>query len=643
LLRKVIAGLLLVPSANRWAGDGVQTVDLSGLATPPAHLRLVGALDGAGVTLNSWSVGYAGTPDPVYDFTYLNDTEQWTPNYPGDVSNPSDGTSTILVMEGTAVFNSDIIAGDLTVNENANLEVENNLKLEGNIINNGLITFKSSGIQETAQFDVFNGTISGSGSVTTERFIPARRAYRFVSPSVTTTNTIRENWQENGIDAQGLGTHITGAGGETNGFDPTGTNNPSMFVLDETAQAWAAVENTNATTLTAGNPYLMMVRGDRTIDLTSNNAAPTNTVLRATGALVTGDQTFTGTELLENQEFFIGNPYQAAVSIEQLLNGATNINPNHYYLYNAGLAGDNGRGQYVTVDMDLGGVSTPTSEANGYLQPGQAILVKATGGVPSVTFKESYKNVNEDLTATFRSTTPRIAMQLYYADAFANGETPTDGISIKFSENGNNGTDTFDAPKMFNFDENLATVNGEGLYSIESRALPENGEVIELFINSYRKSNYVFKAEVVNRPAETAIYLYDTHTNIYTELSDDGAVTYSFEVDAQNDSSKSESRFEIRFEVDLLSVDQSAISSLVLYPNPFDGNNLYISVKGFEGEALDIQVVNMLGQSIYSGTVTISANGETTIPLSESIASGVYSVNIVSKDNQVINKKLIKK
>lgn len=626
------------------AGDGVQTVDLSGLATPPAHLRLVGALDGAGATLNSWSVGFAGTPEPVYDFVYQNDTDQWTPNYPGDVSNPSDATSTILVMEGTAVFNSDIIAGNLTVNENANLEVENNLKLEGNIINNGLITFKSSGIQETAQFDAFNGAISGNGLVTIERFLPARRSYRFLSSAVSTTSSIRANWQEDGDNTPGLGTHITGTGGAANGFDPTSTNNASMFevVTNGTEQAWEAVANTNVNTLTAGNPYLLMVRGDRTIDMSTNEPIPTETVLRATGTMATGDQTFTGTELLENQEFFIGNPYQAAVSIEQLLNGATNINPNHYYLYNAGLAGDNGRGQYVTVDMDLGGVSTPTSEANGYLQPGQAILVKATGGVPSVTFKESYKNVNEDLTATFRGTNTRIALQLFYADAYTNGETPTDGISIKFAENGNNGIDAFDAPKMFNFDENLAVLNGESLFSIESRAYPENEEVISLSINSYRNTNYVFEGKVTNLPELTTVFLYDNYTDTFAELSSEEAVSYSFEVNPAIEESKSSSRFELRFIVNRLGVDDFAMSSVALYPNPLNGDSFQIMARGFESESLKVQIVNMLGQVVYSGAATVASNGVATVTLAETIASGIYNVKIVSEDNQVINKKLIK-
>lgn len=628
------------------AGDGIKTVDLSALETPPAHLRLVGTLDGAGVTLHSWSVGFAGTPEPTYDFVYHNDTEKWTPNYPGDTGNPSDATSTILVMEGTAVFNSDIVAGSLTVNEDAYLEVENILKLHGDIINNGLITFKSGSVPDTAQFDEFNGSISGNGEITVERFIPARRAYRFLSPAVTTSGTIYDNWQEGGDNTPGWGTHITGAEGATNGFDPTGTNNPSMFevaVDGSNTQYWKSVPNTDQSQLTAGIPYLMMVRGDRTIDLTNNNPTPTETVLRATGALATGDQTFTGPMMDEGQNFFIGNPYQAAVSIADLLAGATNIKPEFYWFYNANMAGNEGRGQYVTVDMDLGGISTPTSEANGFLQPGQAILVHADGGgAPSVTFKESFKRVTEPLTQTFRSGNGRLALQLYYEQAYVTGQTPTDGISIKFSENGNNGIDDYDAPKMNNFDENFATINGENSYSIESRAYPVDGEIIPLSINTFRTTNYVFEARLTNIPEQTAIYLYDHYTGYTIEFSEQAAVLYSFQVDPAIEASISSSRFELRFTASIVGVEDWALSAAALYPNPLNGNSFQISAKGFEGKSLNVQVVNMLGQSVYSGSVTAGSNGVATITLAEDVSSGIYNVKIVSEDNQVINKKLIK-
>lgn len=580
--------------------------------------------------------------DESFDFVYLNDQDGWLDDKDPNTY-PSTIEDSILIMEGTATFNTNIVARDLKVDEGANLEVEKILKLHGDFENNGLVTFKSTSIEDTAQFDEFPGNISGTGKFTTERFIPARRSFRFLSSAVTTDGSIRENWQEDGNNVPHLGTHITGTGGAANGFDPTQTNNPSMFTLETTgsSQSWVSVPNTNQLTLDAGVPYRIMVRGDRTIDMSTNTPTPTETVLRATGALATGPRTYTGESLNDGQYFFIGNPYQAAVDIQQLLNNAENINPSGYYIWDGYLAGDNGRGAYVLVDFDDGIVTPADSEANGYLQPGQAILVLSTGGVPEVTFQESYKVVDEEPTRTFFSTASRLAMRLFYEDAYDNEETSTDGINIKFSADGNNSIDDLDFPKMGNLDENLAIRNGGKYFTLESRALPENGEIIPLFIDNYRKSDYVLEGKFFNIPDQTTAFLYDEYTGIYTALSDE-AVVYRFHIDPDIPATTFSNRFSIHFEVEYLGVEDLKVSSLELYPNPIKDHSFNIAAKGFEGKSLEVRVVNMIGQLVHSETVTVSADGSATIVLSENMASGIYGVKIITEDRQSISKKLIK-
>ncbi|MBP6757209.1 MAG: hypothetical protein KA210_13785, partial [Bacteroidia bacterium] len=202
-------------------------------------------------------------------------------------SNSAPTASVDAIIDGNLITSADLACKDLTINSGKTLTIGAGKKLTvaGNLVNNGTIIFKSDA-SGTAMIDVFNGTQSGTGVVTAERYIPARRAYRFVSSPVTTTTTIKQNWQENAGATAGLGTHITGTGGATNGFDATEANNPSMYTF--TGGAWAAITNTNVNVLTAGTPYRLMVRGDRTTDLTTNTPTPTVTTLRATGTLKTG-------------------------------------------------------------------------------------------------------------------------------------------------------------------------------------------------------------------------------------------------------------------------------------------------------------------------------------------------------------------
>lgn len=209
-------------------------------------------------------------------------TISWTINttYTTSWSNGTPTATLDAIIDGDLITSADLVCKDLTINSGKTLTIGAGKKLTvaGNLINNGTIVFKSDA-SGTAMFDVFNGSQTGTGVVTAERYIPARRAFRFVSAPVTTTTTIKQNWQENAGSTAGLGTHITGTGGAANGFDDTATNNPSMFTF--TNGTWQAVTTTTTpSVLTAGTPYRLMVRGDRTTDLTTNTPTATAKLLR---------------------------------------------------------------------------------------------------------------------------------------------------------------------------------------------------------------------------------------------------------------------------------------------------------------------------------------------------------------------------
>ena len=244
----------------------------------------------------------------------------------------------------------------------------------------GLLTLKSTATNTAIIADITNnGTNSGntiSGNVTVERFISSagNRAFRLLTPSVNTTTFIRENWQENGINSNGFGTHITGSSSGANGFDITSTGQGSLFNYDDAAPAWIPAPNTDATTLNAKKGYLLHIRGDRTIDLTST-ASPlpsSNATLRASGALLTGTQTFTGLE--GNSKFsLIANPYAAPINWASVHAASTGLTQFYYYWDpNIGT-----RGGFVAVKTD--GTKSPASNAGLNIQSGQAFFVQASG------------------------------------------------------------------------------------------------------------------------------------------------------------------------------------------------------------------------------------------------------------------------
>ena len=461
----------------------------------------------------------------------------------------------------------------------------------GELNTNNTLTLGSNATQSAMIDQVTSGTITGN--VTIERFVPARRAFRFVSSPVTTTTTIRENWQENGASAPGFGTHITGSTTGENGFDATPSGNPSLFTYDNSAAtpALTPISDTDMNTLTAGEAYLLFVRGDRTIDVTSNSATPTDTRVRATGTIVTGTTTISGTDINHNAGNFnlIGNPYQATVEMNGIVTAATNINTNQYYVWDATLGA---RGAYVTVLLTGTGSSNGAgSDANHFLQPWQSAFVTTATTVgdnsTAISFNESDKMVGEDTTIFLLEDDPiannaHIIGQLYRTEAFNAGEKLQDNFVILFSPDFSNDITLQDAEKFFNIDENMAISNGDTTLSVERRTMPTLDDEIQLFNNAYRTDAYTLRIEQTGLEDVTA-YAEDTFTGELYEL-EEGENFIEFTVDSSIEASVATDRFRIIFEESALSTEDNFIDDIAMFPNPLEGDQLLITSTLLRGQ-----------------------------------------------------------
>ena len=227
------------------------------------------------------------------------------------------------------------------------------------------------------------GTVN---NMVVERYIPAKRAYRLLSSPVTSTTSIKYNWQENQNNtsplfannsntASGFGTHIAGSTSGANGFDATQSGNASLFLFDNSSQTWGAISNTDTNTLTAGGAYRLMVRGDRSIDMNTNTPSPTATTLRSRGTLKIGSHTVSGLNTTADAYNIIGNPYQSPVDIAGVLTASTNVKTTHYYVWDPKVGGTNGRGAFVTYTFLNNSNNVSGSLVNQYLQPMQACFV----------------------------------------------------------------------------------------------------------------------------------------------------------------------------------------------------------------------------------------------------------------------------
>ena len=517
---------------------------------------------------------------------------------------------------------------DVNIGSSASVSLSSAMNIQGGT-NHGTLTVSNGGVLTTGgnltlksdangSAVIAEGSGSGnyiSGNVTVERYIPAQRAYRLLSPSVTTSSSIRANWQENGNSTSGLGTHISGSGGATNGFDATGTNNPSLFTYNVSTAtgSWSAVTNTNTNTLTAGNPYRLMVRGDRSIDLTDNAATATNTVLRATGTVGQGDITITGLNTNANGFTFIGNPFPTPVDIESVLIKSSNMNSNSYTVWDPNLGT---RGVYVSVNLTTNSNAVGSSQDK-HLQPGQACFLQtASSGTPSLTIRESHKVSASTQTDVFRQLPPfsTLHMTLYQTDSFENKGRALDGLEINFDGEMNTDFDGRDTRKVINPDENLSVFVGDQYCSIDSRNLPEANEIIDVRISQMRHKNYTLIAKFFSDLGMPA-YLLDRHTLQYHALNAEGVTRIDFSNDGSS-SATANQRFALVFNK-TTSSEKIKRNTHYLYPNPVkqESGMVYASIN-FENWAL----YDLSGRLITSGN---GQNGNA-VRLPATLSTGMY-------------------
>jgi hypothetical protein len=572
-----------------------------------------------------------------YDLTdeadYYFRNGSWAPTTPYSISTSADN---ILIFNGKATINNELVANNLEVEEWADVNVENVLDISNTItVKTGSeFVFKNN---NAVLGQIKNGTVNGE--VIVERYIPTLttgRSFRFLTSPVNSTGSIFDNWQEKGrIVIDQYGTHITGDSAGNNGFDATPSGNPSMFTFDNSFSgnqdsAWQEIPNTDVRQLNAGEPFVLFVRGDRKYDLsTLPSPAPNNdVVLRSKGSLVDFSST-PSTVLSSEADYFslVANPYQAKIDFTQLnFNG--DVNPNNLYVFKPSPAPN--YGSYETID-----ISSPASDK--IIQPGQSFFVvnQASGGSSSLEYPQVAVNTNGNITDVFNEQYYHIAdIGLYNSDNIR-----IDVLKLRFSENGNNDYEAFDAPKLFNQGENIYTYINNLPLSVENRNIPDDNEELEFYINNYQFENYEFRVGLDNWNEDLDIYVVDNYLATETIITPN--VNYQFSVDTTIPQSMATDRFSLKFSNSTLGIIENASEDdFNLYPNPSpDG---FFSIKlNKQTNYADIEIIDILGKQVYKGILDIEGQ-EVRISPNNKLQNGLYIVK-VRQGNIWSTKKLIVK
>jgi len=605
-------------------------------------------------TFNEWTIESAAVDDmtPGYgDNDYIYNGAWNTIGLGNPNSTTTTGAQNIFIRSGSTTLTADTTIGDLVVRAGATLTIDGLLQVTGDIVNEGTIIFNSTATQTAVLGAVASNTRVVGDGFEVRRYFSANRSFRYVSSSVNSTENIQTNWQEGAISAtenpiSGFGTHITGTLLGTNlGFDATATGNPSMFTWNNATQDWDDLPSTNNTDLEIGIGHAILIRGDRSIDLSTNTPTAVPTTLRSTGSIHIRDFVVpnmpTTEPTLANPIFaLIGNPYQAQVNMSTILdNHASGMNPNYMYVYDP-IIGD--RGGYATVTLATGNsTSVPdTSFANQFLQPNQAVFVETTTASPSLTFVESAKLDAFANLQTFSDEASIVPTNLSINLVNSEIQKVVDGVKLNTASENSNEVNYEDALKLWNSSEHFAIRNANQYLSIERREMPQANDSLFFYVGNYQVEEYALQFKNT-LPADVEVVLVDQYLNeIHTVNQNES--NYPFSVDFNLPESLGSDRFLIIFgSVNLSIKDFSVENNIKIYPNPVSNGsvNILLPLEVEVNTKIQISVFDVLGSKIMEQN---RQPLNQTIPLDVSgLPVGVYLLEAKQGKNKFIQKMIV--
>jgi hypothetical protein len=596
---------------------------------------------------------------------------------------------------GTIYFDASVnYLKNFTLNRTANLALGNALNIvasDGTNTNTfGTISVDLGGtldaagnltLKSDAKGDARVGVSAGriTGKVTVERYIPARRAWRFVSVPFNSADpqTINAAWQEGAVPNPntttqnnpypGYGTEITYDNNTAHGFDVNITSNPSLKTWDNVNQTWSAAPFTNTTNMTDYPAYCLFIRGSRAIQLWQGTSAiPDNTVLRATGELNEpgiGNNSFIKTYNGNTGDLaFVGNPYASSVDIGPVLDNSSNISGTRkFWVWDPRANGLFGVGGYVSYSNNI---HVPPDTSSNYnsgniIQSGQAFFVQTSAGSSSMSFQEANKTPSEISVFSTPKDDQPLTPVIYTNLMIPEGNTTslTDGVGAAFGDKFSASVDGDDAEKVWNFDENIALVRGTYALAIEFRPKPALTDTLfyRLYLRQEPYTLQIFTKDFSGMPLLRA-WIVDKYLNTKTEINLNDTTLYNFTPNPDTNSYRNRFMlvFNRQFQATPMPVTRitnasnpnttgvddnsitSAASSVSVYPNPvIEIKNAMIKFNKMAKGDYEVIVYDAKGEKILSQKVQHDGgNNLYSLRSNASWAAGVYTITVSNEDSK---------
>lgn len=557
------------------------------------------------------------------------------------ITQPSSGGTSLKFVSNGSNLNNLSVLSSATTTLATTLNLYGVLSVQQGTFNTGnALTLKSTA-SNTARVAPVPTTATITGNVTVERYIPARRAWRLMSAPVGGSQTINQAWQEGATTSSlnpnpnpGFGTHIT-EGSAANGYD----HNPYIAMMsikkyNSATDTWWPLANTNATSVNS-NAFMLFVRGNRGIKLGYNDVPANTTVLRATGPLKIGNQTF---PVSATGFTAVPNPFASPINFATI---TKNNVQNSFYVWDPKLGGTYGVGAWVNVSWN--GTSydvtpAPVSPESQYIQSGQGFMVHSTGVAGSITIKESDKSSTAS-TNVFRSSniTSGIRINLQTTGSDNSSTTVLDEVFASFNSKYSDKVDNLDVLKFPNTNENLAIVRDGQNLMVDRRSPIISDEVLNLKLWNTEEKSYTFQFNPINLNAEiVSATLEDTYQKTFTPISLTSVSQIYIKVNSDA-ASKNENRFRLVIAGTKPTIPITGINTqnaIHAFPNPVTGGviNLHLGGELLKG-TYNVELVNGLGVSVFKTQMVHDGSAATKIvQLNNRLAKGIYQLRVTKGD-----------
>lgn len=488
--------------------------------------------------------------------------------------------------------------------------------------------------------------VTGSivGELVVQRFIPARRAWRFLASPVTGSRaTVYISWQAGSYlnPPSQWGTHVTG-GTRANGFDQDIYRYAgySLKMYNNPTDSWDPVLNT-ITAYVGYTPYMIFVRGDRrNTDVRKGaNAEPTNTIFYQYGSLRIGDQTI---PVNANGFTAVGNPYASPINFATI---TRNNVANNFYVWDPWMGGVNGVGAWVNVSYNGTGydvIPTPVSPLSQYIQSGQAFMVRSGNGQPgSLVIKESDKSAtpaqnvfrhteNKDEQPLYAPARNTQGLKVRLQKPDSSGYTLLDEVFTSYSREFSNAIDEMDVHKMSNFSENLAIVRKENLLLVERREEIKEADSLQLKLWNTSAGNYSLQFTPIALGDVESVTLEDKYLHSRVIIDPNRVSDWPFEVNTDKISAAAD-RFRITI-TKKKALPVTRTSLVRVYPNPVHNSNIYVNFEYIPSGRYNLQLLNSAGQVVYNNHLVL-AEGSTRQQLdaTQQLPAGVYQLKVTGE------------